>query len=297
MSIREGKYKLFLDILECALEGRVPVIPDSTTPEEWEFLYATARRHAVQGLVYDSLENVRGGSIPPELAARWAMETVRLEKEYGKIRSLAGRQAAAWKEQRIGATMLKGLESAKYYAHPEHRVMGDIDWWFHTPADWDAALEFVTREGVKPEYDSDGDFHYSTEGIVTEHHRSGYETAAPCRELLLLNKHILHHAMVMGVGMRHICDYRAALRYFEGAYDPDEYRGILEEQGLTAWTEVLDTLPDSFLELILEDGNLGLDKKNRFSGFFRRALFFSRICPALFIRRWWSLVLGRLKRK
>ena len=51
---------------------------------EWEFVYDTARRHAVQGLIYDALEKLTEGNIPPELAARWALEVVRLEKEYGK---------------------------------------------------------------------------------------------------------------------------------------------------------------------------------------------------------------------
>lgn len=291
------RYGLFLNLLECGLDGSTPVLPGKVTQEEWEFLYATARRQAVQGLIYDSLEMAGESSIPADLAARWALETVRLEQNYEKVKRTAEKQAAAWKKHGIGAVMVKGLRSARYYRHPEHRVMGDIDWWFLTPDDWNAALDLLHEAGITPGYDSDGDLHYILDGTVIEHHRKGLEYAGPCGELLLLNKHILHHAMVMGVGMRHICDYKAALNYFKGQYDPDEYVRLLEDEGLSAWTEVLDGMPDRFLEMVMEDGNLGLDKKHRLSGFFRRAAFFLRIAPGPFLQRWKGLVLGRLKRK
>jgi len=291
------KYKLFLELLDCGLKDCVPALPEDMKKEEWEFLYATAKRHAVQGLIYDALEKVEESSIPGELAAKWALEVSALEKNYDKVSRIGEAQRRTWKEHGIGASILKGCESAKYYANPKHRVMGDIDWWFYSTEDWDAALEVLEEKKIKYAYDSDGDLHYEIEGTVIEHHRKGYEIAGPCGELLLLNKHILHHAMVAGVGMRQICDYKAALEYFKGQYDPTEYENILEEQGLSKWTEILEEMPEEFLGMVLQDGNFGLDKKKRFSGLLTKAVFFLPIAPTHFMRCWWGLLIGRLKRK
>ena len=297
MTAELEKYRLFLDLVDAGIAGRPAQVPGGMSPSEWEFLYDTSSRQAVQGLVYDALEQAPESNIPEDLAARWLMEIGEIEKNYARIEETVEMQAAAFRKHGIHFSLLKGLESAKYYPRPEHRIMGDIDWWMHSGDDWDAALELAKANGASPEYDSDGDVHYTVNGIVVEHHRKGLRTAGPCGELLLLNEHALHHALVTGVGMRQIADYKAALRYFDGKYDREEYEGLVEEEGLKPWTEVLETLPDRFLELVMEDGNFGLDKKNRFSGFFKRASFFARIAPGEFVKRWWGLVVGRIKRK
>ena len=196
----------------------------------------------------------------------------------------------------------------------------------------------------------------------------------PEQMLLMLEDHVLKHAMVMGVGLKQICDV-AILRHavanrtvanrvsvsstsatqcpptassagvtagrphnasgrgwdrqlagsrwsrllaraieqlgldapvpLNGSADPAASArngcgfGLAEPRGreLQSWRrrrELRDA--QRLAELILEDGNMGLDKENRFSGFSKRAALFLRYAPVKFLSRWLSLICGRLLR-
>ena len=293
------------------------------SPEEWRAVYESAARQSVQGVVFSAVESLPydSPSRPPKaLLARWALDVQGIESFSRRNRAVMLKQKEVWDRRGVDAVLLKGWSVAQYYPQPERRVSGDVDWWMRTPEAWDKALAVLASNGIKPETDSDGDIHYELGGVVVEHHRSGLVEDGPAGVLFLLNTHILHHAMVMGVGLRQLCDYavaREAFRRESGDGWPavlGRYGELAAAGGLTKWTAVLDGavaeigLPDAdvdpsvrrkslrLLDLVIADGNFGLDKRNRFGGFFSRAGLLLGICPGTFIRRWLSLAAGRIRR-
>ena len=266
--------------------------------EEWRSVYLMSLKQAVCGIVWTAVEDLPEGFRPPEdVAAAWKRDVGIIGRDYDKVEKVVEMQRRAWTARGVDAVLLKGPESAKMYPRPERRMSGDIDWWMPTDKDWTKALELVERNGLKWEKDSDGDIHYVLNGIVVEHHRRGLEVPGPVGELLLRCEHVLHHAMVTGVGLKQICDYLVALRFYEGKYDREEYDGELEKRGLLEWERRLAGLDPGLLELVLSDGNMGFGKKDRFGGFFHRLRYFLPVCPGLFFRRWSGLVFGHLAKK
>lgn len=304
-------YGPFFSLLASSLDGNVPPsLPADAAG--WWFVYETARRHAVHGVLFDVIEKLPAGSgIPEELAADWLMDVRKIEADNSCIEAVVGKQKEAWARHGIDAVLLKGLETAAYYPCPAHRAIGDIDWWMKSSNDWDKALDVVGNNGLKWRTDSDGDISYELGGVMVEHHRKGLEAEGPEGVLLMLNEHILHHAMVFGAGMRQLYDYAAALKYYEGRYDRAVYASLLEERHITRWTAVLHSaLAEAglygtdgircadcrrLLGLVMEDGNLGMDKSRRSSGLLRRATLLLRIAPARLLSRWAALARGRIK--
>ena len=183
--------------------------------------------------------------------------------------------------------------------------------------------------------DSDGDVSYIWNGVVIEHHRGWSHLSSrrasrvlgtpaikdgrlsPGDELLMLIGHILHHMTVTGCGLRQFADLAVAYASHRGKYDREAFSARLEELGLLRVTALLHAalveftgvdakcLPvppsgrredvDRIVRLVFRDGNFGLPKERRFSGFASRAFLFLRYCPAEFFARYFSLLRGRLK--
>lgn len=284
-----------------------PTFPAAAFPadaEGWRRLYRESCRQAVQGIVYDAIRKLHLDPLLPEdLASKWAEAVSDIESHNSHLAQVSALQTRAWERRGVDAVELKGLTVAAFYPVPEHRASGDIDWWFPTVDDWDKALRAVEENGLAPEYDGDGDFHYLLGGVVVEHHRNGLEVPGAAGQLLLQSKHILHHAMGAGVGLRHICDIALTYDALEGQYDRREYLDLLSARGLSSWTRCLENVVlflkgeselsfwgGRLLGLVMADGNFGLHKRRRFSGFLLRMLFFIPIAPRPFIRHWIHLL-------
>lgn len=193
--------------------------------------------------------------------------------------------------------------------------------------------EKVTGGHLRP--DSDGDVSYVWNGVVIEHHRSWSHLSSrkakrllgvpaiedgrlsPEDELLMLNGHVLHHMTVTGCGLKQFADLAVAYAAHQGKYDREVFAARVKSLGLGKWTALLHAalveltgvdagcLPvapagrqadvDRIVRLVFADGNFGLPKERRFSGFTSRAFLFLRYCPAEFFARYCSLLRGRLK--
>ena len=334
---------------------------------QWEELHRLAQRQGVLALVYDGLctsfpsaSDISAAidMMSVELAARWATEVLENERGYERMASVIELQRRAWEKRGLEAVLQKGHSVAAYYPVPEHRSCGDIDWYFSRREDFRKACCVAQENGLELKWDSDGDVSYTLSGMVVEHHRKGMPQDTPEQMLLMLEDHVLKHAMVMGVGLKQVCDV-AILRHavaqcppaassagvtegrpqnasgrgwdrqlagsrwsrllaraieqlgldapvpLNGSADPAASAcngcafGLAEPRGreLQSWRrrrELRDA--QRLAELILEDGNMGLDKENRFSGFSKRAALFLRYAPVKFLSRWLSLICGRVFR-
>lgn len=381
--MHESVQIVFLRLLACGLWGRAPERFMEMSEAQWEQLHRLAQRQGVLALVYDGLctpfpsasdisaampgtmaTSAAVDMMPVELAARWATEVLENERGYERMASVIELQRRAWEKRGLEAVLQKGHSVAAYYPVPEHRSCGDIDWYFPRREDFRKACRVAQENGLELKWDSDGDVSYTLSGMVVEHHRKGMPQDTPEQMLLMLENHVLKHAMVMGVGLKQICDV-AILRHavanrnaasqcplavssagvtagrlhnasgsgwdrqlagsrwsrllaraiehlgldapvpLNGSADPaaSSRNGCAlglaepnrkEQQSWRRRRELRDA--QRLAELILEDGNMGLDKENRFSGFSKRASLFLRYAPVKFLSRWLSLICGRIFR-
>ena len=306
------RYGCFFALLRAALHpGDGPFCPGGA---DWQFIYDTAVRHCVQGVMYDAVKDLPAGSgVSPVLAAGWLSDALQAERDYARIREVSGRLAALWKAAGVDAQVLKGLECARFYPVPEHRINGDIDWWMRGEESWNRALEVLKDKGIQWSVDSDGDLCYEVDGVVVEHHRSGFVEDSPEAELLFLAEHVFHHAAVSGVGLRQLCDYAMALERLEGKYDREHYLALASSAGLSGWVRLLESALSvvrevdcppcclgsrvrTLLELVMDDGNFGLGRGKRFRYIFRRLYAVGLSAPVRFAGRWVGLAVGRIKR-
>lgn len=310
-------YTAFLALLKNALWDKP--VPEGILPLsglQWERLYRMAWTQAVTGVLYDAVSRLPNGSgLTLSHIGSWMTSVNFIEENNARMNATIARMESEWKSFGVTAIVQKGKNIARMYPVPTHRISGDIDWYFPTKADWNKGLALAKPYG--PETDSDGDIHYKRDGIVMEHHRHGSDPDDPISVLIMVNEHILHHAMVMGIGFRHLCDMAMAYRYYKGRYDPARLKRRLKRMGLWRWTRLMDAflvevleMPEDYLAfpyrknidvsvleyLIISDGNLGLSKENRMSGFRQRAPLFLKYAPARFLGRYASLTIGRLRR-
>lgn len=294
--------------------------------ESWLDVYDLSCRHSVQGVAFDALKDLPKGYGPDiSLAARWVVEAGRISERYHHIKNLTQRMTDLWKRLGIKAIHLKGVSLADMYPVPEHRICGDIDWYFPEEKDRLAANDWVRQSGMSLQRDSDGTWNYVYDGVAVEHHHLPFTPGDPIEELIMLNLHILKHAMVQGVGLRQISDLAMAYRSHAGCYSSSALRKDLEKKKMLRWTDLLhhvlvdylgmpvgllpweyETEPSlatnpsdvvSFMDLVMGDGNFGMSKASPRSGFIKRSRIFLKYSPESFVKRWTGLIFGRLFRK
>lgn len=268
MTSKDLTYRAFVAMLRNALWARP--IPDGIfplDPQQWDELLAFSRKQGVLPILFDAIDVLPHGAAPsPVLLASWLLEVSDIERFNARLDSLTERIARFWKVHGVTAVLLKGQQIAHLYPVPAHRACGDIDWYFPTVKDWDAAREAVIAAGAHVHEDSDGDIHYRSEGVTVEHHRrwnhvisvsgaeylrsmeTGYDewrganVLSPELNIVMLSLHILKHAMVLGVGFRQLCDLAMAYRHYKGRLDAARLQEIYAGIGLARWADLIHTV-------------------------------------------------------
>lgn len=289
------------------------VAPDviSCNQDTWRELLLLAVEHSVQGHLYDAARRLPSScGCPQEVLSSLERCAHVLEAGSRRLSAVADRQAETWRRHGINAVEIKGRNTAALYPVPEHRSWGDVDWWMPSDDDWDKSLAVVRANGISPETDSDGDISYQLGGVAVEHHRKGLEAEGPEGMLLLLNRHLMHHAMGAGAGLRQVLDLAVALDRYAGQYDRETYLRLLASRRMLRWNSVAEELAmhlrdgrplgrraRALYDLVAADGNFGFRKYRRFGGLLRRTLFFLAVAPGPYVRHWSGLVTGRLRRE
>lgn len=305
-----------------------------------------ARKQTVQGLIYYGINLLPKDCLPPIMTlASWMVEIERIHQENTRINSVITELSDWWNSSNIQAVVMKGSTVAELYPDPSLRISGDIDLYFPNKTDWESAISIAKGHGCSPEFDSDGDLHYGFKKVVVEHHKTSSELSSrkslsklesleefeewrnlkkltPLPNLLLLNTHILKHAMVAGIGLRQFCDIAMAYHtYFADGNNEDlaaEYSSAIKYLGLQKWTQLLHSFLVDHLGLseqdlpfplnekldtawlmaeVMKDGNFGEQQKNdsMIKKILHKFFFSLSFAPREYFARMFSLALGRSK--
>ena len=263
--------RAFIELVCCGVSGNSldENIFRDLSREDWERIYAMAKRQTVCGICYKAYCKLPDSLLPDgHLLSRWVARVNAIETFNHSMSEAVTSLVSMLREHGFHPVVQKGLSVARFYSNPELRECGDIDLWLPDP-EARRAVEFL--RGIAPDLKShpDGSKSFVYSGFVVELHPSlinisrpflsyDLETFAikrcakyvdneapipsppPLLELLLINVHIMKHAFGTGIGLRHICDYMCASYALKGKYKEAEFEEACSILGLSKWTALLN---------------------------------------------------------
>ena len=285
--------------------------------ENWTEVFYLARRQTVTGIVFHGLNYLPEDLLPPAaLLARWVAVVDAIERKNREMDAAVAGLHAMFGAQGLEPVLLKGQGVAVLYPNPLLRECGDIDFYFPRKEEGEAALSCVREKGGRVEKMPDGSSSYLYKGIEVEQHERMFDLRNPslkrrlealeaesgwCRtalpsvdvevavpspslNLLLLDTHILKHALGWGIGLRQLCDMAMACRKWCGEVDAVSMKRVFRSMGLDRWNRLLSAfLVDSLgmpsgcfpfseerdassrplLDIVWKGGNFGLYAEGR----------------------------------
>ena len=291
--------KAFFYLVKAGMYGETDPNMESVFPlseRSWEAVVLLARQQTVVGLVYRGLDVLPEEWLPSmRVMAVFMACADRIEKANAKMNKTIVKLWRYFEEKGITTVLQKGQGSAQMYPDPALRECGDIDIYF--PDNVDNPLAGIADADCEKR--PDGSVFYTVDGIVVEQHNHLLDIASPLRQrfikkliadkgfekvrvggddgvdvlvpapevnLLLISSHILKHILGVGIGLRQICDYAVARRYYAGRVNPAEMQSIYRKAGIVKWSKYLDGFltpvyggkkSNILLDIILKGGNFG----------------------------------------
>lgn len=241
--------------------------------KSWENVYRLARQQTVTGLAFAGLQHLPDHLLPPQgLLLRWAAETDAIERKNRKMNVALEGLYTFFRAAGLNPILQKGQGTARFYSCPLLRECGDIDLYFNNSRAWDAALVKLQIRNIRIKEQADGGIYYRWQETDVEHHRQLFDlynpflqgfvnrlesqknyrlitlsaasktaitVPSPFLELLLLNLHILKHALGRGIGLRQLCDMARACYRLYGEADAREMQAVCQRLGLAKWCPLL----------------------------------------------------------
>ena len=283
--------------------------------DSWSRIFEIARNQTVSGIAYRGLQYLPDEMLPPiQVMMRWMAEVDRMERNSHAIDTANIQLSQLFQSQGLTPITVKGQGVARLYEHPELRQAGDIDLFFTTKEEFEKAAKIVESQIATIKKKPDGSISYTFGGFEVEHHRcivdlcrpssarflaqyaaeNGYinqpitlepataiTVPSPATNLLVLNAHIMKHAIGSGIGLRQLCDMARACHIYSHLADIKEMVEVYRAAGIDRWSRLLhaflvqhlglpaDEQPYStplsdaapLLRIIMDGGNFGHHRK------------------------------------
>lgn len=254
--------------------------------DEWEGLFRLARQQTVTGMVFNGLQFLPEELLPtPALLIRWTAGVDAVERRNREMNRTLSALYAELRTRGFDPVLQKGQGIAAYYEKPLLRECGDIDLFFGDRRTSECAVKWMLRQGAVVRRMPDGSLFYRWQNFEIEHHVRLFDlynpflqrdaarlirdkgsvsvplfgqddtevpVPAPFVNLLLLDLHILKHALGRGIGLRQLCDMARACCQLHAVVDADEMRSCCRRWGLGRWNPMLHTFLVDYLGLPVE---------------------------------------------
>lgn len=254
-------------------------------PDQWAELYRYARQHTIEGIVFDGIQHLPAAFLPPrDLLLKWTVRIDQIERRNHQMNSVIREQLEIFKRLGIIPVLLKGQGVASCYLKPNHRVCGDVDWYFEQKGDYKQINELLRRRGFYISEAAGFSTEYTWKGIVIEHHTRMFDIhnplsfafldrlqkqfydqklkrevdenmltlPAPLLLVLQVNVHILKHLLSFGVGVRQLCDAARVYYTFQQNMDGQQLKQIYQTLGILKWIHLLHAILVKFIGLPLQ---------------------------------------------
>lgn len=285
--------------------------------EEWKRLFRLARQQTVTGIAFRGLQALPEELLPaPVERVRWTVAVDAVERRNRLMNRALADLYGEFRARGLDPILQKGQGVAAFYADPLLRECGDIDLCFGNSRASERAAECMRRLGAEARRMPDGSLFYRWQGVEIEHHTRLFDlhnpflqrdarrlirekgsvrmalpgdaehtvtVPSPFLNLLLLDLHILKHALGRGIGLRQLCDMARACHRLHAGVDSAEMKACCRRWGLGRWNPLLHAfltdclglpagmLPyaelapgaDPLLEIVRRGGNFGFYREGR----------------------------------
>lgn len=120
---------LFFDFIRFSV-GAASDAPDTMTADDWQYVYDTAKKQALTGVIFQGIEKLPEGQGPTrELLMKWIAEVHLIETTNRKVDKAAAHASRWFLSKGYRSCILKGQGNALMYPNPARRMSGDIDIW------------------------------------------------------------------------------------------------------------------------------------------------------------------------
>ena len=256
--LRSGFYERAL------LPEELPLVA-SLSATDWMRLARLARQQAVPGLIYQAITLLpKSVSVPGDAVLSLMARSQEIAHRNRFKAGVTDRLMTRFADQGLTPLIMKGATVATYYARPELRESGDIDFYFPPEQ-----LELASACLMEPHLDPEGSIHSKEEGVDIDLHDRYFDLHCAARKLpkpgtpeatlLMLSAHILKHAIGTGVGIRQCCDMAAAYRALKDEIDPTSLKALLCRTGTLRWNRLLFSFLADWLGLeedVFSEGQL-----------------------------------------
>ncbi|MFC3353466.1 nucleotidyltransferase family protein [Sphingobacterium zeae] len=262
---------------------------------EWSGVYRRAHEQTVEGIVYDGLLCLDKVHLPPrQLQIKWSVQIDRIERSHRRMNSQIAEQYAFFTKRDLRPLLLKGQGVAASYRMPQHRVCGDIDWYFETKRECTLAGLHLIKNCI-PRIDAGGQiYRWATsemdlhdrlfdfynpfcKDILTQYRSdfpdttlafSGQEVPvlSPQVQVMQVTAHILKHSLAFGIGLRQFCDLAALYQRYQHLLDGMRLEQLYRRIGLLRWIAAVHQflvdelgLSKAYLPFTSPTGSAGID--------------------------------------
>lgn len=235
----------------------------------WEMIYRMSISQTVTGVVYRGICFLPDEMLPPDyILFRWIAQVDSIQRRNQRMNTITNELSSLFVQQGLSVVLKKGQGIASIYEDPSLRESGDIDFYFPRKQEKVKADIFIKQLGIQLNKGSDGSLHYVWKDVIVEHHSrlidlynpfvQGYleklenefgfthltmsqniQVPSPLVNLLLLNAHILKHALGLGIGLRQLCDMARAYYTWYDSKNEEVLTEIYQKTGLSKWSNLL----------------------------------------------------------
>lgn len=252
------------------------------TDMEWSALYRRAVEQTVEGLLYDGILLLEKEHLPPRhLQIKWSVRIDRIERDHLRTNALIAEQHAFFAKRHLFPLLLKGQGVAACYRIPEHRICGDIDWYFDDKRPFTLAWLHLVKRGIPMV--RGGGYVFLWEGCEMDLHERLFDLYNPfcgsllkqCRadfpdttlfiggqdvtvlapqvQIIQVTAHILKHSLAFGIGLRQFCDLASLYHTYQSVLDEKRLERLYSRLGLANWIAAVHQFLINDLGLAAED--------------------------------------------
>ena len=267
------QYEVLLTLLRLGLWEKHNVETFSSLSEaQWGLLYRYAQEQTIEGIVFDGIQHLPTQHLPPRaLLLKWTVRIDQIERHNKQMNTVIKEQLSFFSAQGIHPFLLKGQGVASCYPIPEHRISGDVDWYFEAKEEYHRANDLIKQKRIKLTYTAGFSTEYAWNGIVIEHHCRMFDLynpfsipylnqlekrfkdqsipmdlqgntlllPAPILMMLQVNAHILKHLLSFGLGIRQLCDAAKVYQQYRAEIDGQQLKEMYRKLGILKWIHLL----------------------------------------------------------
>lgn len=240
--------KAFFELLKSGL-WKTPIeieVFRNMSNEEWKSVYEMASKQTVIGIIYDGISLLpKECRSSTDLLLLWGVLAIKIEKQNELLNKRVAVVISKYKDKGLTPVLLKGQGIGQYYPNPMHRQSGDIDLYFGGEDGYVKANE-ITATWDEVKFDPDTSYHraFYYKDVKVENHRiyaefynqrnsrkweqvkeyvsllngeklaiEGKEIDVPSPQMnaIYIFMHLMHHFLLVGVGLRQVCDWLCLL--------------------------------------------------------------------------------------